>query len=109
MLSGSYGPHQIAPNDSLWATRRKDVYNKTMNTVAELVKTLHGEATQLDKTPAQLALAWVLAHPEVTVAISGADTIEHIDDNLGGLGWLIPTDVMEKLNKASAGMRLILD
>ena len=109
LLSGTYGPNQVAPNGSLWTTRRKDIYNKTMDDVAELVKTLHDEATQLDKTPAQLALAWVLAHPEVTVAISGADTLEHIDDNLGGLGWPIPTDVMEKLNKASAGMRLILD
>ena len=30
-------------------------------------------------------MAWVLSHPEITVAISGSDTIERLDDNLGAL------------------------
>jgi aryl-alcohol dehydrogenase-like predicted oxidoreductase len=37
-------------------------------------------------TPAQLALAWVLAEPRVTCPIVGARTLAQLDDTLGGLG-----------------------
>jgi aryl-alcohol dehydrogenase-like predicted oxidoreductase len=36
-------------------------------------------------TPAQLALAWVLAEPRVTCPIIGARTMEQLNDTLGGL------------------------
>ncbi len=36
-------------------------------------------------TPAQLAIAWVLDHPEVTAPIVGADRPEYVDDVLGSL------------------------
>lgn len=110
LLTGTYTPDNIAPIDSLWGTRRKDIYANTMTgAVGELVKLLHTEAAHLTKTPAQLALAWVLSRPEVSVAITGADTIEHIKDNLGGIGWAVPTNVLAELNQASSALRLILD
>jgi aryl-alcohol dehydrogenase-like predicted oxidoreductase len=36
-------------------------------------------------TPAQLALAWVLAEPRVTCPIVGARNLEQLNDTLGGL------------------------
>jgi aryl-alcohol dehydrogenase-like predicted oxidoreductase len=36
-------------------------------------------------TPAQLALAWVLAEPRVTCPIVGARSLEQLNDTLGGL------------------------
>jgi aryl-alcohol dehydrogenase-like predicted oxidoreductase len=36
-------------------------------------------------TPAQEALAWVLRHPEVSSAITGATRVEQLDENLGAL------------------------
>jgi len=77
--------------------------------VADVVKTVYDSATALGKTPAQVALAWVLSHREVTVAISGADTIEQLNDNLGGVGWTLPAEVREKLDDVSASISLILD
>ncbi|CAN5840459.1 aldo/keto reductase [soil metagenome] len=110
LLSGAYKPGQSAPAGSLWATRRKDIYGKTMDgVVVDIVKTVHDQAAELGKTPAQLALAWVLSHPEITVAISGADTVEQLDENLGGVGWVLPTEVRAKLDEASAALSLILD
>ena len=58
-------------------------------------------AAELGKTPAQLALAWVLSHPEITVAISGADTIAHLNDNVGAVGWTLDTEIREKLDAVS--------
>ncbi len=110
LLSGAYKPGESAPAGSLWATRRKDIYGKTMEgVVTNVVTTVHEQAAELGKTPAQLALAWVLSHPEITVAISGADTIEQLDDNLGGVGWVLPAEVRAKLDEASAALSLILD
>ena len=77
--------------------------------VADVVKTVHDVAIELGKTLAQVALAWVLSHPEVTVAISGADTIEQLDDNLGSVGWTLPGDVRTRLDDVSASISMILD
>jgi len=48
-----------------------------------------------------LALAWVLLQPEVTVAITGGDTTQHLDDNLGALDIELDDTVREKLDTVS--------
>jgi aryl-alcohol dehydrogenase-like predicted oxidoreductase len=59
-------------------------------------------AQELGKTPAQVALAWVLDHPEVTCAIMGADTVAQLDDNLGAVGWTLDPELRGRLDQASA-------
>ena len=110
LLSGAYKPGQPAPAGSLWATRRKDWFAKAMaSDVGEVINTVHRLAGELGKTPAQLAIAWVLSHPEVTVAISGADTVEQFDDVLGGVGWTLDPEVRKELDDVSAALTMILD
>ena len=53
------------------------------------------------KTLAQVALAWVLDHPEVTSVILGASTVEQLDENLGGAGWTLAREEREALDKVS--------
>ena len=103
LLSGLYTPGAPPPPGSLWASRPPEAYaamageaqQKVMATVIEL-------AGELGKTPAQLAIAWVLSHPEITLAITGSDTAEHLDDNLGGVGWTLDEAVRERLDAVSA-------
>lgn len=110
LLSGAYKPGQPAPAGSLWATRRKDWFAKAMaGDVGEVINTVHRLAGELGKTPAQLAIAWVLSHPEVTVAISGADTVEQFNDVLGGVGWTPDPAVRKELDDVSATLTMILD
>src|SRR5262245_732658 len=109
LLSGAYQPGQPPPAGSLWATRRGERFERTMQSVEAGVRELHQSATELGKTPAQLAIAWVLSHPEVTCAISGADTIEQFADVLGGVGWELPGEVRQRLDEVSAGVRMVLD
>jgi aryl-alcohol dehydrogenase-like predicted oxidoreductase len=52
----------------------------------------------------QVAINWLLSHPEVTVAISGSDTIEQLDDNLGALGWQLSENEIDTLEAISAGV-----
>jgi aryl-alcohol dehydrogenase-like predicted oxidoreductase len=77
--------------------------------VGEVINTVHRLAGELGKMPAQLAIAWVLSHPEVTVAISGADTVEQFDDVLGGVGWTLDPDVRKELDDVSSALTMILD
>jgi len=111
LLSGAYKPGEAPPAGSLWAThRRKESFGKTMEGgVADVIKTVHDIAAEVGKTPAQVALAWVLSHPEVTIAISGADTIEQLDDNLGAVDWTLPPAARARLDDVSASISMILD
>ena len=105
LLSGFYKPDAPPPEGSLWAKRRMDQY-ETMMAGAEgkVLTTLFDIADELDKTPGQVALSWVLSHPEVTVAITGGDTVEHLEDNIGGVGWVLDAALREKLDAVSVNL-----
>ena len=103
-LSGIYSPDRPAPSGSLWATAGyRGRFSAAMQGASgEVVSTVIDLARELGKTPAQLAIAWVLSHPEVTVAITGGDTIAHLDDSLGSVGWTLDDSVRLKLDTLSA-------
>jgi aryl-alcohol dehydrogenase-like predicted oxidoreductase len=68
--------------------------------------TLFAVAEQIGKTPAQVALNWVLLRPGVTAPIIGARTMEQLEANLGTVGWALSQEQMDKLNQASEPLRL---
>ena len=107
LLSGTHVPGQAAPVDTSASTRPRELLAQAMQAAADaVVTTLHELARELGKTPAQLALAWVLSQPEVTIAITGGDTIAHMDDNMGALGWDLDAEARAKLDAVSAPFRL---
>ena len=69
-----------------------------------MLETVRQVASEVGKSVAQVALAWVLSHPEISVAITGGDTIEHIEDNIGAVGWELPPEALERLDAVSASM-----
>lgn len=62
---------------------------------------LFAVAEDVDKTPAQVALNWVLQSPGVTTPIIGARTMEQLEDNLKASGWSLNEEQMARLNQAS--------
>jgi len=50
-----------------------------------------------EKISVQVAIAWVLSHPEVICALTGPSTIAHLEDNVGGSGWQISSKDLEEL------------
>ena len=104
LLSGLYSPGALPPPGSLWASRPAEAYAAMAGEAAQKVMaTVIERAGELGKTPAQVAIAWVLSHPEITLAITGSDTVEHLDDNLGGVGWTLDESVRQELDAISAG------
>lgn len=59
-------------------------------------------ATELDRTPAQVGLAWTLRNPGVTAPVIGARTLAQLDDNLGALEVDLTPAQLARLDEASA-------
>ena len=98
LLSGDYIPGQPPSAGSHWERSDRSLDELFQGASGKAVTTLINLAKEIGKTPAQLALAWVLSQPEVTVAITGGDTIQHLDDNLGALDIELDDAVREKLD-----------
>jgi aryl-alcohol dehydrogenase-like predicted oxidoreductase len=74
-----------------------------------VITAVNDVASELGVSMPQVAMAWVMSHPEVTVAISGADTVEQIADVAGALELRLPDEMIAKLDTVSYGMRAVLD
>ena len=97
-------------NMSLWGNRRSHAFNRVVRgAAADVIRANAGVAKRIGATPAQVAQAWVLSHPEITISISGADTTDQMQDNLGALEIELPDDELTKLNEASDRLRIALD
>ncbi len=59
-------------------------------------------ANDMDKTPAQVALNWLLSKPGIISPIFGARTLEQFDENMGSLGWRLNENVWKRLDQISA-------
>jgi pyridoxine 4-dehydrogenase len=58
-------------------------------------------ASRQDATPAQVALAWLLAHSPVILPIPGTSSVEHLEQNLGAASLRLSQDELAELESAS--------
>jgi len=74
------------PADSRVAEGRWLNADRITDTYLERVRALNEIAQQRGQSLAQLALTWVLRHPEVTSALIGASSVAQLENNVGALG-----------------------
>jgi len=55
-------------------------------------------ATELGATPAQVGLAWLLAHAPTTLLIPGTRSIAHLEENLGAGDVTLSADALARLD-----------
>ncbi len=65
------------------------------------LQTLLDVSSELEYSPAQVALRWVLEQPIITSAIVGARHTAHLEDNLGAAGWKLEGAALDRLNEVS--------
>ena len=53
---------------------------------------------ELDATPSQVALAWLLQKSPVILPIPGTKSVEHLTENLGAAQLTLSADDMAKLD-----------
>ena len=110
LLSGAYSACQVAPPGTLYATVRAQHFAVEMNARAQATLSLLREiAAAHEKTPAQTAINWVISHPEVSLAITGGDTVTHMEENIGAVGWSISAEERAQLDAISTGQERVLD
>jgi aryl-alcohol dehydrogenase-like predicted oxidoreductase len=68
----------------------------------EIAETVVQVAQSLDRTPSQVALAWVLSQPGITAPNFGARTLEQLEDNLGAAQGVLPEEARKRLDEVSA-------
>ena len=66
-----------------------------------VIDALLAVAQETGKSPAQVALNWVMNQPGVTAPIIGARNLTQLEDNLGAADWTLAPEHAEKLLKAS--------
>lgn len=67
----------------------------------EILQTLLDTAKELNRSPAQVALRWVMDQPFMTSAIVGARNAQQLGETLGAGGWRLPDGAREKLDTVS--------
>jgi aryl-alcohol dehydrogenase-like predicted oxidoreductase len=61
-------------------------------------------ATEHGRTPGQMAIAWVLSQPGVTVALCGAKRPGHIEESAGAADWELDADTGARLSALFEGL-----
>lgn len=56
-------------------------------------------AAKIGKPLSQIAINWLIEQPEVTSVICGAQTIAHIEENVGSTSWPLAEDMLSEIEQ----------
>ncbi|HFQ93992.1 MAG TPA: aldo/keto reductase [Anaerolineae bacterium] len=96
-LTGKYKRGQGAPAGSRGETSSY-VQNYMTDANYTIVEQLTTWAEDRDHTMAELALAWLLAQPQVCSVISGLTRLEHLQQNVKAADWELTAVDLEEIN-----------
>ena len=100
-LSGKYKPGermvQGTRSEEAWAYPQRSFAANADETLTTLLEV----ADDLGRSPAQVALRWVLEQPAITSVIVGARTTDQLQDNLGCADFRLEGEVLSRLNEVS--------
>ncbi len=97
-LSGKYRPGKEVPKSKRAGGIQQNYMNEKGWRVLEAVDRV---AAAHNATPAQVALAWILAHPSVTAPIASGTSAEQVRELLGAIELRLSEEDMAALNAAS--------
>jgi aryl-alcohol dehydrogenase-like predicted oxidoreductase len=98
VLSGKYRRSGQHPVEAARGERVRRALNDPAYAIIELLVQI---ATELDSTPARVALSWLRARAGVASIIIGARTAEQLEENLGSLDVTLRAQQLERLSQAS--------
>ena len=67
-----------------------------------LVDLLNRVAQEKNATPAQIALAWLLAQKPWVVPIPGTTKLKRLEENLGAIDVLLTANDLDRINEATS-------
>ena len=103
LLTGKYNAEKVAtlaPDDH--RHRDPNFHGERLKANMQLVEGITAIARKYDKTPAQLAIAWVLRTEEVTAAIVGARSKKQIEETVQAGDWVLTSEDITEIDKLIA-------
>ncbi|WP_454796544.1 aldo/keto reductase [Novosphingobium lindaniclasticum] len=104
VLTGKYTASDLAPPQGENLVTRKAI-NAATGRLSDrnlaIARTVQEVAEEIGATPAQVALAWLLANPDVDAPVLGARTPAQLEDNLGALTLDLGEEQLARLDAAS--------
>jgi aryl-alcohol dehydrogenase-like predicted oxidoreductase len=102
VLTGKYGHgdipgHSRAHGDSRAAAAARE---RLTTHSLEIGRTVEAVAAEIGRSPAQVALNWLIGRPTVTAPIIGARTVGQLQENLGATGWTLDDHQRARLDAA---------
>lgn len=97
VLAAAYDEGEAPPKGTRIGSRsylQRTYWNAPVLAVARQVRTA---AAAMGMSPARLAVAWVLGRPEVSAAIIGVDSVDHLDDLLDAADDVLDPAVRDRL------------
>jgi aryl-alcohol dehydrogenase-like predicted oxidoreductase len=101
VLTGKYVAADAPPSDTRLGDSEAQAKRRLSEHNLQVAQVVGKVAAELGKSPAQVALNWVLHRPGVTSPIVGARTVGQLDDNLGAEGWALDAEQVALLDEAS--------
>lgn len=106
VLTGRYSREDLAAKRALEPgerpkDRRQFVSARLTESQVAIAEAVVAVAREIGRSPAQVALRWVMDRPGVDSTILGARTLEQLEDNLGSLDLDLETDARSRLDEVS--------
>jgi len=97
-LTGKYQPNKALPQ----SIRAQGVQDRYMNEQGfRILAEVERVASRYHATPAQVALAWIIARPGVTAPIASATSVQQVRELLGAVELKLDDEAITALNKVS--------
>ncbi|MDB4698964.1 aldo/keto reductase [Candidatus Latescibacteria bacterium] len=100
LLTGRFRRGQTPPADSAWTAG--DRFDAALDVKTDqIIQQLADIGQAQNKTPAQVAIAWILANDDVTAPIIGPDRPEHVEEVFGALDVEFSAEQLQALDELS--------
>lgn len=96
-LSGKYRGEADFEGKARGSTIRRDYWNDKGRSV---LAALDEAAATVGASQAQVALAWIMAHPLITAPIASATSVEQLDELMAAARLELPGEVWKRLDEA---------
>jgi aryl-alcohol dehydrogenase-like predicted oxidoreductase len=101
VLTGKYLAGQAPANGTRFAESEWQAERRLTDRNTAIATEVQKVAADVGRTPAQVALNWVLDRPGVTSVVLGARTVGQLEDNLGAQGWALEAEQVAALDRVS--------
>jgi len=79
---------------------------ENMKKLEELINIIKSMTSKYNKTPAQIALNWLIKYSPVITPIPGAKNPQQVEENAGAVGWELSYEDWRTLDEASKSIKI---